>query len=169
MTVSSALVRDKVLNPAMDSLVHNRHQYNGDPELNSVLEWALHDCETGAPREKVARHIRAAMASNVLEGEATGEVAGFSDRLATDLHRVETETGADRFATTAICQRLRDPLKVVRDPSGCSAREITFAHLIVKDAVREIPATVLLKDSVRRELGVKLTTTLESYIGQVDA
>lgn len=169
MNVSSALVRRNVLNPAMDSLVHNRHQYNGTPELDSVLEWALHDLEAGEPRRKVAGHIRAAIASNVLEGEATGEVAGFSDTLTTDLHRVETETGAERFATKSICHRLRGALKVVRDPAGCTAREITFAHLIVKDAVREIPAAELLKDSVRRDLGAKLTRVLESYANGEDA
>lgn len=168
MTVTSALVRDEVLAPAMTSLAHNLDQFNDTPEVDSGLERIL-EAATAGDLDRVRRETLEGIASNLLEGQATGKVAGFGDRLAVQLHRIETATGGTGLSTKAICRRLRDPLKVVRDPAAFTVAEVTEAHLTVKETVRSVPATELLKGSVRRELGTKLTTVLEGYVAGVQA
>lgn len=168
MTITSALVRNKVLDPAMESLAHNLDQYNPTREVDSYLERALLALDAG-DIDKAKRSVLEAIESNRLEAETCGEVAAFGDRLAADLHRIETRGGQGEFSTKAICRNLRDPLKIILRPEGHTPCEITKAHLKVKVAALEIPADELLKDSVRRDLGQKLTVILERYVSREEA
>lgn len=168
MTITSALVRDGVLAPAMESLCHNLQQFDPSPEIDSDCE-RLREALLLGDHDAAHRYLDRIMESNLLEGELTGEAAENGDRLAADLHHRETRGEGIGFPTLAIVRRLRDPLKVVRKPSDHTAKELTFAHQIIKDTVREIPAGELLKASVRRELGNKLFSALSDYLDSTPA
>lgn len=167
MTIGAALIRDRVLHPTMEATAHNLQQYDPTPEDDSFLEHIrrrVNELPVSPLRTEILALVEANIESNVDEGSCVKATAGFADQLAQQLHRIETAGIAESISTKALTRKLRDPLKVVRCPAGRTAREITEAHMSIKDVVARHPSSQVLTDDVRRDLGEKLTVVLERYV-----
>lgn len=165
-TVSAAALRTGVLEPAMDSLALNRHQFNPDPEVNSILEHLqvrLGSLPVSPLRTELMALTEAAIESNLREGSETMAVTGFADKLSAELHRIETAGAGEALSAKAVARRLRGPLETVRLASA-SARELTAAHQLIRATVADVPSTQLLSTAVKYELGKKKFAVLASYV-----
>lgn len=172
MTVlTAAVVKDQVLNRAMDARALNLEQerllFNPTREIDSVLELAQtlvsRDVGTAARLSCLTRRL---MESNRAEGDRERDMALFADQLATDLRRHELNGPRPLLLVSAksLARQVRDDLAVILDPAGHDALRFVTAVRRVDDIIARVPRAQLLAREVAHQLGAARFELLEELI-----
>ncbi len=164
--VTAPTVRRLFLEPGMDARALNDAQArlvsNPDtPELDSLTERlaamgpALRGT-TATPHLVHAFDIALALRdSNGTEGQIQRTICGSADRLVTDLRSLELSGsgGASPLTAKAIARALREPLRVIAEPSLGDPRAWVDAGRTVGEIFARTPSGQLFAPAVTRELG----------------
>lgn len=133
-----------------------RALFNPDPEINSLAERISALRHHGVPADTLSAifdDLRVVIQLNARQTIEDAGVCGHLDELAVSLHRDVTEGLSRALGIHALARTLRPALAVIQAPGAHSAGEYVRAVRDVDRIIATTPASKLLGDSVRHELG----------------
>lgn len=166
MNVPSSLIREQVLNVALDARGENIRQQRllhnpATPGADSFVEHLAALRRTATPRQRP--HLRALLKltrdlarSNAAEGRCETQIAGVVDQLAADLRRAETRSMPRLGASDAeLALRLRRPLDTILSARRRNGKAYVTAIAAVRDVARSVGRETLIANAtLRNTLGL---------------
>lgn len=168
MNVPSSLIREQVLNVALDARGENIRQQRllhnpTTPGADSFVEHLAALRRTATPRQRP--HLRALLKltrdlarSNAAEGRCETQIAGVVDQLAADLRRAETRSMPRLGASDAeLALRLRRPLDTILSARRRNRNGKAYLDAIaaVRDVARSVGRETLIANAtLRNTLGL---------------